>query len=152
MKLIAKIGFMSETTITDNNINTCPMHGGSARRVPLLKRLTKAGIYDPAFERDACGVGIVANIDGSPSHEIIAQALEVLVNLGHRGACGCDPETGDGAGILLQIPHDFFEQEARRIGLHLPEAGRYGVGMVFLPRDPVTRSACEDAIQQGIAE
>jgi len=143
---------MSETTIADNNIHTCPMHGGSARRVPLLKRLTKAGIYDPAFERDACGVGLVANIDGSPSHEIITQALEVLVNLGHRGACGCDPETGDGAGILLQIPHAFFEQEARRNGLHLPEAGRYGIGMVFLPRDAITRSACEDAIQQGIAE
>ena len=152
MMLETKFGLMNETTITDNNIKTCPVHSGSTRRVPLLKRLKKAGIYDPAFERDACGVGIVANIDGSASHEIISQALEVLVNLGHRGACGCDPETGDGAGILLQIAHDFFEQEAERNGLHLPEAGRYGIGMVFLPPDPVARIACEAAILQGVAE
>ena len=89
---------------------------------------SKQGLYDPQFEKDSCGVGFVANIDGTRSNQIIRQALEVLLNLSHRGACGCDPETGDGAGILLQIPHEFLSQECLKMGLALPEAGHYGVG------------------------
>ena len=73
-----------------------------------LSRLTKQGLYDPRFEHDACGVGLVANIKGRRSHKIITQGMEVLINLGHRGACGADPETGDGAGFLVQMPHEFF--------------------------------------------
>ncbi|MGE3809440.1 MAG: glutamate synthase central domain-containing protein, partial [Gemmataceae bacterium] len=122
------------------------------KAVPPLKRLEKAGLYDPALERDACGVGVVANINGSKSHEIVAQAVQILVRLGHRGACGCDPETGDGAGILLQLPHAFFEKEARRLGFALPAAGRYGVGVAFLPRDRAARSWAEEAIRVGLDE
>src|SRR5215470_17899628 len=91
----------------------------------------KQGLYDPQFEKDSCGVGFVANIDGTRSNRIIRQALEVLLNLSHRGACGCDPETGDGAGILLQIPHKFFKARLKAQGVTLPASGEYGVGMLF---------------------
>ena len=99
--------------------------------IPLPER---QGLYDPRFEHDACGVGFVCNIDGRPSHEIIQRGLQVLVNLTHRGATGADAETGDGAGILMQIPHAFLERECAGLGIRLPEPGEYGVGMVFLPR------------------
>ena len=92
----------------------------------------RQGLYDPQFEHDACGIGFVANIKGVASHRIVEQGVEVLVNLTHRGACGCDPDTGDGAGLLLQVPHDFFVKEAERSGFSLPPAGEYGVGMVFV--------------------
>ncbi len=92
------------------------------------------GLYEPAFEHDACGVGFVANIEGKQSHQIIQQGLRVLDNLAHRGACGCDPRTGDGAGILMQLPHEFLHRRAREQGFSLPDPGEYGVGMVFLPR------------------
>ncbi|HLQ31124.1 MAG TPA: glutamate synthase large subunit, partial [Chloroflexota bacterium] len=92
------------------------------------------GLYDPSFEHDACGVGFVANIEGKQSHQIIQQGLRVLDNLAHRGACGCDPRTGDGAGILMQLPHEFLHRRAREQGFRLPDPGEYGVGMVFLPR------------------
>ncbi|MGH9438337.1 MAG: hypothetical protein ACRD22_10690, partial [Terriglobia bacterium] len=74
------------------------------------------GLYDPMNERDACGIGFVANVEGRKSHDIIAKGIQILINLTHRGACGCDPETGDGAGILIQIPHAFFDRESRRWG------------------------------------
>ncbi len=93
------------------------------------------GLYDPRFEHDACGIGFVADIKGRPSHRIIEQGVEVLVNLTHRGACGCDPETGDGAGLLLQIPDGFFRKRAKEAGFSLPAAGTYGVGMVFVSPD-----------------
>src|SRR5690606_1244305 len=99
-------------------------------RFPDLPRLTKQGLYDPAQEHDACGVGLVANIDGTRSHEIIKQGLEVLVNLEHRGASGADAATGDGAGILIQMPHEFFYHEAAKLGIDLPGRGDYGVAMV----------------------
>jgi glutamate synthase domain-containing protein 2/glutamate synthase domain-containing protein 1/glutamate synthase domain-containing protein 3 len=105
----------------------------------------KNGLYDPQYEHDACGVGFVANIKGVKSHSIVEQGLQILVNLVHRGACGCDPETGDGAGILFQIPHAFLQRCMNGI---LPEEGHYGVGMVFLPRDASERSFCEDIIAQ----
>ncbi len=92
------------------------------------------GLYHPAFEHDACGIGFVANIAGQRSHQIVQQGLRVLDNLSHRGACGCDPRTGDGAGIMMQLPHEFLHRHAREEGLTLPDPGEYGVGMVFLPR------------------
>jgi glutamate synthase (ferredoxin) len=110
------------------------------------------GLYDPAHEHDACGVGFVVNIKGERSHDIVAKALQVLDNLTHRGACGCDPRTGDGAGILLQIPHEFFAREAARLGFKLPAAGEYGVGQVFLPLDAVKRKECEDAFERIVIE
>ena len=99
------------------------------------------GLYDPRYEHDACGIGFVANIKGQKSHDIIVKGIQILINLTHRGACGCDPETGDGAGILIQIPHKFFARECAKLGFTLPPAGEYGVGMVFLPVEP-PRSAC----------
>ena len=91
------------------------------------------GLYDPANEHDACGLGFVANIKGAKSHAIVEQGIEVLKHLEHRGACGCDPETGDGAGVLIQIPHEFFAKECAKLGMELPAPGGYAVGMVFLP-------------------
>ena len=91
----------------------------------------KQGLYDPAFEHDACGMGFVVNIKGVKSHDIIDEALTVLENLNHRGASGADENTGDGAGILIQIPHDFLQRECEVLGFSLPEKGSYGVGMIF---------------------
>ncbi len=117
-----------------------------------MRTISSEGLYDPSFEHDACGVGFLVNIDGRRSHDIITQALQVMVNLTHRGACGCDPETGDGCGILLQLPHRFFAEEAETLGFTLPEPGAYGVGMVFLPQDAPTREACVAAINKTIAD
>ncbi|MCS6777704.1 MAG: glutamate synthase large subunit [Chloroherpetonaceae bacterium] len=112
----------------------------------------REGLYDPANEHDACGVGFVVNIQGMRSHEIITQAIGVLKNLAHRGACGCDPETGDGAGILLQIPHELFAATLKTQGIALPEPGYYGVGMLFLPQEPAERARYEAILTQTIAE
>jgi glutamate synthase (ferredoxin) len=97
------------------------------------------GLYDPRHEHDACGVGFVVDLKGRRSHGIVAQALTVLKNLLHRGACGCEPDTGDGAGILVQMPDRFLRREARRLGIPLPDPGEYGCGLVFLPREAAAR-------------
>jgi glutamate synthase domain-containing protein 2/glutamate synthase domain-containing protein 1/glutamate synthase domain-containing protein 3 len=110
------------------------------------------GLYDPAHDHDACGVGFVADVAGKRSHDIVLKALQVLDNLTHRGACGCDPRTGDGAGILVQIPHEFFKRETRKCGFELPEPGAYGVGQAFLPLDPERRMACEARFEQIVQE
>ena len=110
------------------------------------------GLYDPAYEHDACGVGVVANLNGEKSYDIIRNAIRVLVNLEHRGACGCDPHTGDGAGLLFQLPHAFFKRQCRLGGISLPEAGDYAVGMVFLPRKAEHRRWCERAIEKTVWE
>ena len=112
----------------------------------------KTGLYDPANEHDACGVGMIANINNEKSHRIIADGLRILENLEHRGAVGADPKAGDGAGILLQIPHDFFASEATRLGFKLPDAGDYGVGFVFMPRDPAVRERIEHIFFKAAAE
>jgi glutamate synthase (NADPH/NADH) large chain len=112
----------------------------------------RQGLYDPQFEHDACGVGFVCNIGGRASHEIIQRGLQVLVNLTHRGATGADAETGDGAGILMQIPHAFLERECASLGIRLPEPGEYGVGAVFLPQDPSERARCESCVERTVAE
>jgi glutamate synthase (NADPH) large chain len=110
------------------------------------------GLYDPAHEHDACGVGFVVNIKGVRSHDIVQKALTVLDNLTHRGACGCDPRTGDGAGILIQLPHAFFKRESAKLGFELPAPGEYGVGQVFLPIDSNKRRECEQAFEQIVRE
>jgi glutamate synthase (NADPH) large chain len=110
------------------------------------------GMYRPENEHDACGLGFVANIEGQKSHDIVLKGIQILVNLTHRGACGCDPETGDGAGILIQIPHRFFERECARLGFTLPSPGEYGVGMVFLPVDPHDRILCEGILEKTARE
>jgi glutamate synthase (NADPH/NADH) large chain len=111
-----------------------------------------SGLYDPANEHDACGVGFVAHIKGKKSHSIVDQGLTVLRNLTHRGAVGWDPKLSDGAGILTQIPDRFFRESMARQGIKLPPAGQYGVGMVFLPRDPASRLACEYEIERAIKD
>ena len=110
---------------------------------PDLPKPTKQGLYDPSFEHDACGVGMVANIKGNKSHKIVSQGLEALANLGHRGAAGADPETGDGAGILVQMPDKFFRIKADNWDTELPIVGKYAVGMTFIPRDEQVSNTCE---------
>ena len=110
------------------------------------------GLYDPAQEHDACGVGFVVDIKGRVSRSIVSQSLTVLKNLLHRGACGCETNTGDGAGILVQLPHKFLQRVAREAQLTLPEPGAYGTGIVFLPRNPEQRRWCEQTFEQIIAE
>jgi glutamate synthase (NADPH) large chain len=105
--------------------------------------LLKDTLYDPQREHDACGIGFVVNINGHRSPEIVRQALTILTNLRHRGASGAEPNTGDGAGILMQMPHQFFQQVCAQANIHLPTPGRYGVGVVFLPPDPYQRRAIE---------
>src|ERR1700735_3533048 len=106
------------------------------------------GLYHPRNEHDSCGMGLVASIRGDKSHGIIRKGLEVLINLTHRGAAGCDPETGDGAGILIQVPHTFFASECIDLGIKLPAAGAYGVAMVFLPVDKQDRLLCEGVFER----
>ena len=110
------------------------------------------GLYDPSFEHDACGMGFVAHIRGEKSRDIIEQGLEILDRMSHRGAVGADPETGDGAGILLQIPHRFFKAEGLRLGFEMPRRRRYGIGQVFLPPDADQRRACMQILEEAIAE
>jgi glutamate synthase (ferredoxin) len=112
----------------------------------------KQGLYDPRFEHDACGVGFVVNIKGERSHEIIEQALTVLENLDHRGACGCEENTGDGAGILMQIPHGFLRDACAGLGFQLPDPGEYGVGMIFLPDQREQRLQFEKIIEGIVVE
>ncbi|MEG3881659.1 glutamate synthase large subunit [Microcoleus sp. herbarium7] len=99
----------------------------------------KQGLYDPQFEHDACGVGFIVHVKGNKSHEIVEQALTILLNLDHRGACGCEPNTGDGAGILMQVPHKFLKKVAAAQNIELPEAGEYGVGAIYSSRDRTQR-------------
>ena len=106
------------------------------------------GLYNPANEHDACGLGFVVNIAGTPSHDIIEQGLKILVNLQHRGACGCDTETGDGAGILIQIPHEFYLKECGKLGFKLPEKGKYAVAMCFFPVEGQQRLTCEGLFEK----
>ncbi|MGM7636126.1 glutamate synthase large subunit [Bacillus sp. Hm123] len=110
----------------------------------------KQGLYDPTFEHDACGIGFVANIKGNPSREIVKQATVMLCRLEHRGGQGSDPATGDGAGMMVQLPHQFFQLTCSEF--HIPEVGQYGVGMLFLPQDVENRMKCEELLNQIIAE
>jgi hypothetical protein len=101
------------------------------------------GLYDPRNEHDACGIGLYANIHNKKSYEIVSKGLQILENLEHRGAVGADPKAGDGAGILIQIPHEFMAAEAKVLGFELPAAGQYGVGFLFMPREPLYRQDIE---------
>jgi glutamate synthase (NADPH/NADH) large chain len=115
----------------------------------MLDSVQNAGLYDPSFEHDACGIGFVANIKGNKSHQHVIDALTVLENMEHRGACGCEANTGDGAGIMIQVPHEFFFDELLKLGIHLPAYGRYGVGMVFFPKEIRLREECRDIFNRA---
>ena len=108
------------------------------------------GLYESRREHDSCGIGVVVNIDGRTDHRIIEYAKEIIVNLHHRGAAGADEVTGDGAGILFQIPHEFFSAECSGTGLSLPEASRYAVGMVFGSRDEQLRRKTEQLLESSL--
>ena len=110
----------------------------------------KQGLYDPAREHDACGVGFVVNFKGVKSHKIVQQGLRILENLEHRGAVGADELAGDGSGILIQIPDSFLRKETEKLGFGLPVAGDYAVGMMFLPEDPGKRQACEEFTEKFV--
>jgi glutamate synthase (ferredoxin) len=113
-------------------------------------RPAKQGLYDPWFEHDACGVGFVADMHGRKSHQILQQGLQVLTNLDHRGAAGSEPNTGDGAGVLLQMPHKFLAEAAKKARFNLPGPGEYGCGIIFLPRNPAVRRRIEQSFEQII--
>ena len=107
------------------------------------------GLYDPSFEHDACGIGFVANIKGNKSHQIISDALTILENMEHRGACGSETNTGDGAGLMIQTPHEFFFDECVKLGVHLPAYGKYGVGVLFFPKDIRLKEECRDIFSRS---
>src|SRR5947207_5347116 len=100
--------------------------GTKSNPAPRIRAPEKQGLYDPQFEHDACGVGFVVNLKGRKSHELVDQALRILVNLDHRGACGCEANTGDGAGILMQTPHEFLRRATDKSGFKLPAPDQYG--------------------------
>ena len=110
------------------------------------------GLYDPAYEHDACGIGFVAHINGVRSRDVVEKSLELLQNLAHRSAVAADSCTGDGAGILLQVPHAFLKRACGEAGISLPDAGSYGVGTLFLPARRATRAACERVVETAVAE
>ncbi len=124
----------------------------SANKVTIVHRQPiQQGLYDWRFEHDACGTGFVAHVKGERSHRIVRQALTALQNMSHRGAAGSEPNTGDGAGILLQIPHDFLSRVCQDTGFNLPDLGQYGAGMIFLPSDPDQRQICEGKFEEIVA-
>ena len=113
----------------------------------------KHGLYDPAYEKDSCGVGFVANMKGVPDHQIVLDALEMLVRMEHRGGCGCEPNTGDGAGILIGLPEGFLRKVAKSdLGLELPAKGQFGAGLVFLPKNKNERGKCIEEVEKIIKE
>jgi glutamate synthase (NADPH) large chain len=124
----------------------CPARKG----VALMQE--QRGLYDPRADRDECGIGFVASVKGEKSHDIIVKGIQILVNLQHRGASGSDPVTGDGAGALIQIPHEFFERECTKLGFTLPLPGEYGVGMIFLPVERNQRLLCEGILERIVRE
>src|SRR6266498_1860468 len=133
------------------------LHSGqkSPGQWPEMNRLgypKKQGLYDPRYEHDACGTGFVVDIKGRKSHDIVQKAIKVLLNLEHRGACGSEKNTGDGAGILLQIPHVFLAAECAKLKIALPQPGQYAVGMVFLPIEEESRGECERLFKEIVEE
>jgi len=110
------------------------------------------GLYVPQMEKDSCGTGLIANLDGEKTHQLVEDALTMLQNMEHRGACGCEPNTGDGAGILVQTPHEFFHKKCKELGFSLPEFGEYGVGVIFLPNDKSLRTQCKVLLDDYIDE
>jgi glutamate synthase (NADPH/NADH) large chain len=111
---------------------------------------TTKGLYTPELEHDACGIGFIANINGTKTNNVLRDALSMLENMEHRGGKGCNAKTGDGAGILIQLPHDFLAEEAARLGFELPAPRKYGVGMVFFPRDKKVANACREVLKKNI--
>src|SRR5260221_2073645 len=119
---------------------------------PVARTNLAEGLYDPLHEKDSCGVGFIVNLKNQKSHRIIEDGLKILDNLEHRGAVGADPKMGDGAGMLVQLPHAFFAKEAKRLGFALPAPGAYAVGFIFMPKDATMRAAMEKIVAEVIEE
>ena len=113
-----------------------------------MKNPNEVGLYRKEFEHDACGIGFVASLKGIKSHRIVQDSIKMLIRMDHRGACGCDPNSGDGAGVLVQLPHEFFLEETSSLGFALPSLGNYGVGMVFFPTDETLIKECKEVIER----
>ena len=113
-----------------------------------MNNISGEGLYRKEFEHDACGIGFVASMKGLKSHRIVQDSITMLIRMDHRGACGCDPNSGDGAGVLLQIPHEFFLEESRKLGFSLPAPGQYGVGMIFFPKEENLIKECKEVIER----
>ncbi|SVC08339.1 uncharacterized protein METZ01_LOCUS261193, partial [marine metagenome] len=114
----------------------------------LFKFPKKTGLYDPSYEKDSCGVGMVANIKGTPSRQIMEDAYLINSRMDHRGGCGFEENTGDGAGILVALPHNFFKKVSKKIDISLPERGSYAVGNIFLPQKKKEREFCKKEIEK----
>jgi glutamate synthase (ferredoxin) len=138
---------MNQSTRSDS-----PPPAASARALPRRSpgQPAKQGLYDPFFEHDACGVGFIVDMHGRKSHKIISDGLQILRNLDHRGASGAEVNTGDGAGILIQMPHKFFLEACKSSRITLPEAGQYGCGLVYMPRNPAMRRKIEERFEQVV--
>src|SRR5262249_34023950 len=146
---------MSGSDIEREKIVTDALSATSASKQAELAREhtfrpAAEGLYDPSLEKDSCGVGFIANIKGQKSHQIVSDALSILCNLEHRGAVGADPRFGDGAGILVQIPHAFFSRKAKELGFSLPQPGEYAVGALFMPRDAAWRKVIKSIITDTV--
>src|SRR5215469_15209835 len=125
---------------------------GKERRAGAISAPPAQGLYDPQFEHDACGLGFVVHMKGKKSHQIVLDGLKILVHLDHRGACGCETNTGDGAGILIQVPHEFLAAQTAKLGLKLPAPGQYGLGMIFLPQDKTERENVKNEFAKVISD
>ncbi|MFG1380752.1 glutamate synthase large subunit [Xanthobacter versatilis] len=143
---------MAATDRTDGLNGSVARTAAAVKDTAIVGRPEPFGLFDPAHERDACGVGFIADIKGRKSHRIIQDGINILLNLEHRGAVGADPRAGDGAGMLVQIPHKFFLKEAARLGFSLPEPGLYAVGHIFLPRDAEGEQIVRATYERAVAE
>src|SRR5579859_3016588 len=148
---------MSRSEFERENLNTPGLSVAASKPADSTHSIEKhtfrpaaEGLYDPSLEKDSCGVGFIANIKGKKSHQIVSDALSILCNLEHRGAVGADPRAGDGAGILVQIPHAFFTRKAAEIGFQLPAPGEYAIGALFMPKDTAWRKVIQSIIADQI--
>ncbi|MFI4874182.1 MAG: glutamate synthase central domain-containing protein, partial [Blastopirellula sp. JB062] len=125
----------------------------SPRQQGRTERPGKQGLYDPAFEHENCGVGFVAHVKGDRSHQMVLDAETILINMDHRGACGCEANTGDGAGMMTALPHEFLAKVAKSdLGVELPKPGSYAAGIVFLPKDDASRAHCKSTVEKYVAD
>ena len=147
--------------LNNKGVMTRPIISGNFANQPSIKlyniknleiRPKKQGLYDPEFERDSSGVGLVANIKGVPSREIMDDAYIINSRMDHRGGCGFEENTGDGAGILLALPHEFFKEEAKKLKINLPEKGNYAVGNIFLPQKKSEKDFCKKTIEDVLKQ
>jgi glutamate synthase (NADPH/NADH) large chain len=152
---------MSETSQSIGAFERAETSGVTTPVTPAFERFpevrdpampVRQGLYDPSMEKDSCGVGFIADMKNRKSHAVVAQGLQILLNIDHRGAVGADPKLGDGCGILTQIPHRFFSEECAKLGITLPEVGHYAIGQFFMPQDEGDRRICEDIVAQTVAE